>query len=320
MQRGFTDSGLSITHWSPIHGAIPPLSTAQWGEEFQKYQRIAEYQFENKGMSLAEFKFIFWWEWAHRLLGRIIGLVLLLPLLFFWITRKLNQKDIFPLTSVVLLVGLQGLIGWWMVSSGLDGKRVDVAAYRLSAHLGMGFLLLGILISMGFGRLMPNYSLTPKFTLWSVILGLAFLQIILGAFTAGTHAGFLHSDWPKIDGNWLPNSYFNFQPIFRNFVENTQTIQFNHRIVGYSLFLLILYRQVKAGFKANSLHGVFANLSLLMCIMQIALGISLLSVFEHYTPPQTIGVLFGVAHQGFAAMFFGVLVVSWQSQKARSIA
>lgn len=314
-----TDSGLSITHWSPIHGVIPPLNSAQWLEEFAKYKQIAEYQFENKGMSLSEFKFIFWWEWAHRLLGRIIGLALLLPLLYFWIRRKLHRADIIPLAAVVLLVGLQGFIGWWMVSSGIDSERVDVAAYRLAAHLGMGFFLLGLLVAMGFNRLWRDYVFTPKSRLWFAIIALAFLQIVLGAFTAGTHAGFLHSDWPKIDGHWLPQDYFSLEPLVRNFIENTQAIQFNHRITGYCLFVLIVFERFGAKFSFKGLHNILATFALFACIAQIILGISLLSIFAHHTPPMTIGVLAGVAHQGFAAILFAILVLAWQTSGGNRI-
>lgn len=312
-----TDSGLSITHWSPIHGAIPPLNATQWAEEFEKYKQIAEYKFENHGMSLNEFKFIFWWEWAHRLLGRVIGLVLLLPLLYFWIRGRLKRGDIFPLASVVLLVGLQGAIGWWMVSSGINSNRVDVAAYRLAAHLGMGFLLLGILVAMAFQRLFGGTTAKSKSKIWSIIVLIAFAQIILGAFTAGTHAGFVHNDWPKIDGNWLPNEYFKFEPLFRNFVENTQAIQFNHRIIGYSLFLLILFERIKARFSIKGVHNRLASLAILLCIAQIILGISLLTIFAHHTPPQIIGVMSGVAHQGLAAILFAILVLAFQTSSAK---
>lgn len=308
-----TNSGLSIVHWSPIKGAIPPLSAADWAQEFELYKKIPEYVLQNKGMTISEFKQIFWWEWAHRLLGRTIGLAVIIPILVFGLQKKLRRADFLPLFGVAFLVGLQGFIGWWMVSSGLDGNRVDVASYRLAAHLGMGFFLLGLLLKLATEYEGSTNIPKQKSNFWTLILFLVFAQVILGAFTAGSHAGFVHNDWPKIDGHWLPQEYFVMKPFWANFTLNTQTIQFNHRIMGYLLIGLLMFDRVKHGFKNATTHQKFANWAFVFGLAQAALGISLLSIFAVHTPPQAIGVNFGVAHQGLAAIFFAIIVLTWQS-------
>ena len=308
-----TNSGLSIVHWSPISGVIPPLNASDWQQEFELYQKIPEYILQNQGMNLAEFKRIFWWEWAHRLLGRVIGFAVLIPLLVLGLGKKLSTKDVAPLFTIALLVGLQGLIGWWMVSSGLDAGRVDVASYRLAAHLGMGFFLLGLLLKLA-TEYWGAVKISPlKSNFWTAILSLVFIQVILGAFTAGSHAGLVHNDWPKIDGHWLPQEYLRLQPIWENFSQNTQTIQFNHRIMAYVIFGLLAFDRVKHRFNASNATQKNANWAFFACLAQVILGISLLSIFGKYTPPHVIGVNMGVAHQALAAIFFGLVVLAWLS-------
>lgn len=312
-----TNSGLSIVHWSPISGIIPPFHMDDWQREFELYKKIPEYTLQNRGMTLSEFKQIFWWEWAHRILGRVIGLAVIIPLIVFAIAKKIGIRDIIPLLAVAILVGFQGLIGWWMVSSGLGGDMVDVASYRLAAHLGMGFILLGLLLFLARSYKIAKKTSGPKSIFWSLALILVFVQVILGAFTAGSHAGFGHSDWPKIDGNWLPKDYFLLSPLWHNFTHNTQAIQFNHRMMAYFIFIVLLANRFRDRFSAKTKHQKLANLALLTCTAQGALGIALLTVFTKFTPPNPIGVNFGVAHQALAAIFFGVTVLAWQTSEKK---
>lgn len=310
-----TDSGLSIAHWAPIHGIIPPLNEKDWLAEFELYKTIPQYELKNKGMSLAEFQFIFWWEWAHRLLGRLIGLAYLLPLLVFWYTKKLIAKDAPHMFSIVFLIGLQGFIGWWMVSSGLKGNMVAVAAYRLAIHLGMAFILLGLVVTFAYDRFANSKSITISHNPWSLALILAFIQVILGAFVAGTHSGYIYNDWPTIGGKWLPNEYASLQPFLRNFVENSQTIQFNHRIGAYILFFIIGFLSFKYAKPIGGIHKKLAHSCFGIMICQIALGIFTILTFANIRPPETYAVLIGVAHQGLAAIFFVSVVLAWRSYK-----
>jgi len=228
-----TDSGLSITEWRPVTGAIPPLSDADWASEFAKYQATAEYQVQNRGMSLAEFKTIYWWEWGHRLLGRLIGLVYALPFLAFWLTGRLRGR-FWPCLGLLALGGLQGFVGWWMVQSGLS-ERLDVAPYRLATHLGLAFLILGAaawlaLDALGWLRRGASGVARP----WALgFMGLLFLQILAGAAVAGSDAGKAFADWPTIGGEWLPAGYAALSPFWHNLFENHAAVQFNHRTLGY---------------------------------------------------------------------------------------
>lgn len=300
-----TDSGLSITHWSPIHGVIPPLSESDWNQEFQLYQNIPEYKLQNKGMSLNEFKFIFWWEWAHRLLGRLIGLVYLVPFLIFAFTKRIRGQAILGYLSIGLLIGFQGFIGWWMVSSGLDGNRIDVAPYRLASHLGLAFLLFGILVAL----LNPvRRALNGHFGFAFWVMLFIYAQVILGALVAGNRAGFVYNDWPTIGGKWLPDAYLVLQPIWHNFFENQQNTQFNHRIWAYILFVLTLISLFIRS-KTSKLNVIVL---FLLISMQIALGVFVLKIFAQFTPPHMYGVLIGISHQAFAAIVFGYSVYLWR--------
>jgi heme a synthase len=302
-----TDSGLSITEWKPLLGAIPPLTHAQWVEEFEKYRQIAQYKVLNKGMSLEAFQFIFWWEWAHRQLGRVIGLAFALPLIWFIATRQLRPGLAPRLVLMFLLGGLQGAIGWWMVSSGIGTDRLQVAAYRLATHLGMAFLLLGLLIWTATDLLTQrrrgggDAALAP----WALgFAGLLYLQVILGAFVAGTDAGFVYNDWPTMGGAWAPDAYFQLSPWPLNLVENLQAIQFNHRILAYGLCVLALVIGWKAFNAPNPAARSWGLVVLLATLAQAGLGIATLLGFGVWTPPQIQGVLLGIAHQGFGAILF----------------
>ncbi len=244
-----TDSGLSITEWKPITGAIPPTSEGVWQEEFAKYKEIPEYQLQNTGMSLAEFKVIYWWEWGHRQLGRMVGLVWALGFFYFLLRRQIPKGWTGRLIFVGALGGLQGAIGWWMVSSGLSGRMLDVASYRLATHLGLAFVILGFLIWFAWQLQRSEMEMfqarrnqEKRFvTLATVLLALVFVQILSGALVAGIDAGRGYIDWPLMNGEFLPSESFDYVPLWSNFFENPALVQFNHRILGYITLAATLY-------------------------------------------------------------------------------
>jgi len=256
-----TDSGLSITEWAPVTGSIPPLSEAQWEEELEKYRAIPEYQLQNKGMSMSEFKVIYWWEWGHRQLGRVIGLVWGIGFLWFLLRKQIPTGWTPRLLGLGALGGLQGAIGWWMVSSGLSGGMLDVAPYRLATHLGLAFFILGLIAWFVFklGRTEADLmqarrgGVASLVTLTSVLLPLAFLQILVGALVAGNDAGRTYTDWPMMGGEFFPGLAWEFEPWWRNFFEGEALVQFNHRMLGYVLFafgLFVWWRSRRAASRA----------------------------------------------------------------------
>jgi cytochrome c oxidase assembly protein subunit 15 len=232
-----TDSGLSITEWRPLLGAIPPLNEADWQAAFEKYKLIPEYQIQNRGMPLSEFKFIYWWEWAHRFLGRFIGVAFALPLIFFTLTRRIDRTVWPRLLALFILGGLQGALGWYMVASGLV-DRVDVSQYRLAAHLTLAAVIFAAIIwvAMGMGRTRkPASSYNDWFAVFLVALIL--LQIAAGGFVAGLDAGQGYATWPRMDGQWIPSGLWAMAPGWKNAFENAMTVQFNHRVLAYILLL-----------------------------------------------------------------------------------
>ena len=236
-----TDSGLSITEWQPVMGALPPLSEADWIAAFGKYQLSSEFRLQNSAMTLAEFKPIFWWEWAHRFLGRFIGVAFLLPFLWFLAMRRLSRGLFLRLMFIFVLGGLQGGLGWYMVSSGLI-NRVDVSQYRLAAHLTLAAAIFAALIwtAFGVGR---TRGWPRAYDSWVAVLLilLVLVQIAAVGFVAGLDAGLANADWPKMDGKWLPDGLLIMQPQWKNLFENALTVQFDHRIIGYGLFLIAVY-------------------------------------------------------------------------------
>jgi cytochrome c oxidase assembly protein subunit 15 len=290
-----TDSGLSITEWKPVTGAVPPTSAAAWDAEFEKYRAIPEYQLQNKGMTLAEFKVIYWWEWGHRQLGRVIGLVWAVGFTFFLVTKKIPTGWTGRLLFMGALGGLQGFIGWWMVSSGLEEGRLDVASYRLATHLGLAFVIFGF-ISWYIYRLGRNQTDilqarrnadTGLTRIATILIGITFLQIILGALVAGIDAGRAYPDWPLMAGGFLPPQPFDLQPIWRNFFEDDGLVQFMHRMAGYLLFLFAIFVWMRARKSANS-HTRFAfNAVMAMMVLQMIIGI--LTVI--YSAPWQIAIV-----------------------------
>ncbi|HSF90607.1 MAG TPA: COX15/CtaA family protein, partial [Paracoccaceae bacterium] len=257
-----TDSGLSITEWKPVTGSIPPMSAEVWASEFEKYQQTPEFQLQNHAMSLAEFKGIYWWEWGHRFLGRFIGLVWALGFFWFLIRRQIPTGWTGKLVGVGVLGGLQGAVGWWMVASGLTGRMVDVASYRLATHLGLAFVILGLIAWFVFQLSQPEGALLQQrrqrekslMSLSGVIVGVLFLQILLGALVAGIDAGRSFPTWPSMAGAFLPSESFDYAPMWSNFFENPALVQFNHRMLGYIASALGAFAWWRS--RASALGGV----------------------------------------------------------------
>ena len=276
-----TDSGLSITEWRPITGAIPPMSLVAWDAEFEKYKQIPEYQLQNLGMSLSEFKVIYWWEWGHRQLGRVIGLVWALGFFAFILRRAIPVGWTGRLLFVGVLGGIQGAIGWWMVASGLSGEMLDVASYRLAAHLGIAFVILGFLtwFILLLGRTENDLLIQRRvreerlFLISTGLLHLAFLQILFGALVAGIDAGRNYTDWPLMAGGFFPPEPFSTTPLWRNFFEDDGLVQFMHRIAGYVLLLFgfLVWRKSKSS--GNDKLKFAFNAVMAAMAFQVILGV-----------------------------------------------
>ncbi len=236
-----TDSGLSITEWNLEKGLTPPLTAERWTEEFRLYQTTMEYQTQNFGMSLAEFQRIYWWEWGHRFLGKMLGLVFALPALFFLFTGRLRGR--FRVTGVLFLLGAsQGAIGWWMVTSGLF-DRLDVSPLRLAIHLGMALIILALSLWVAIGAFgAPREGSKLGVSRWvaAMLLVCVFAQAIFGALMAGADGGAAYADWPQIGGEWIPSSAFGLEPLWHNFTEDHATQHLVHRSFGYVVALIAL--------------------------------------------------------------------------------
>jgi cytochrome c oxidase assembly protein subunit 15 len=285
-----TESGLSIVEWKPVTGALPPLSDAEWTKAFEGYKTIPQYRELNAGMSLAEFKTIFWWEWSHRLLGRVIGAVYLMPFLFFLWRGVLSAALKRRLWLVFGLGALQGAVGWWMVASGLS-QRVEVSQYRLATHLVLALLIFAAIV-WTLRRLTdrPRSPATPRLKITGMaLLVLTFVQLYFGALVAGLRAGRVYNTWPDIDGALIPSAarlWFE-QPWWRNLFDNTLTVQFEHRMTAYALLTLALLHAIdtvrsRAG--ANVVVGAWwlvaaialqATLGILTLLRQVPIDLAL---------------------------------------------
>ena len=306
-----TDSGLSITEWRPITGAIPPLSGEDWAAEFAKYQAIPEFQLQNSAMTLDEFKTIFWWEWGHRQFGRMIGLVWALGFFGFLAARAIPRGWAGRLLGLGALGGLQGAIGWWMVSSGLTGTVVDVASYRLATHLGLAFIILGLIAQYMFELSRSAVDLLAakragegKLARMSTgLMHFAFLQILLGALVAGIDAGRGFPTWPDMNGQFFPADAF-YVPsgggVWRAFFENPGLVQFMHRMSGYVLavFAIVVWLRARKSAYAGTrfaFHAVMAAMAL-----QIALGI--------YAVLTAAAVHAAITHQVMAVILWVLII------------
>ncbi len=309
-----TESGLSITEWQPVMGVVPPLDDTQWQAEFEKYQSIPQYRELNRGMSLEAFKTIYWWEWTHRLIGRTIGVVFLLPLLWFlwrgWIGPGLRTR----LWLIFGLGALQGAVGWWMVASGLV-HRVEVSQYRLATHLSLACIIY-IAILWTAQRLDDADSAPAPGAIRGAAIGLLVLvlgQIYLGALVAGLRAGYVYNTWPLIDGAWVPNAsrLFFDVPLWRNFFENTLTVQFDHRMLAYTIWIVALVhafntaRMVKTGPIVAGAAVLFAAVTL-----QAALGI--------FTLLMVVPISLALMHQAMAMVVLTVATIHAASVAKRA--
>lgn len=301
-----TDSGLSITEWKPILGAIPPLNEADWMAAFEKYKLIPEYHLVNKDMALADFKFIFWWEWSHRFLGRVIGVAFALPLLAFWLSRRLRAGLGLKMLGVLALGGLQGGVGWYMVSSGL-ADRVDVSQYRLALHLSIAMTILALVVWLALderrARLGTAISTASggvqQFAV--VLLGLIGLQIVLGAFVAGLKAGLLYNTWPSMDGQIIPTDYWIADRGILSLFESHAAVQFNHRMIAYGVFAAALFQAW------SSLRGGATGVARQSALV-LAAAVSLQAVLGILTLVLHVPLALGLIHQGGAAIVLGIAV------------
>jgi len=308
-----THSGLSIVEWQPLVGALPPLDQEQWLEVFAKYQQTPEYRQVNQGMSLDEFKFIFWWEYWHRVLGRTIGLVFLVPFLYFLIRRKIDRSLAPGLVGIFILGGLQGAMGWYMVKSGLvDNPRVS--QYRLTAHLGLAFIIFAAMFWVALGLLAQRAQDVSRHTLRHLqryatgFALLIFVMVLTGGFVAGIRAGLAYNTFPLMNGYVVPPEILSIDPWYLNFFNNMATVQFNHRLIAWVLAIAGIWFWFRSRSAPLSDRARFAfNLLVVVLAAQIALGIATLL----YVVP----VALAAAHQGGAMILFGVAL--WVNHELR---
>ncbi len=304
-----TDSGLSITEWKPIHGVIPPLTEAEWQEELELYRQIPQYQQINKGMSLDEFKYIFWWEWAHRLLARGVGFVFAIPFVFLLATRRIERGLAPKLVGLLALGGLQGAVGWWMVASGLV-DRVDVSQYRLAIHFTLACLIFAAIMVVARGLAPhsqpPADRATQNFA--GILLAAVLFQLFLGALVAGTNAGLSYNTWPLMDGAIVPSDLFILSPAWQNFFENPKTVQFVHRLGAYAILLLALWHMIAARRRLpGSTHARRALVLFHLVLVQAAIGIATLVLH--------MPLHWALLHQGFALVVLGFAAAHWRGTK-----
>jgi cytochrome c oxidase assembly protein subunit 15 len=306
-----TGSGLSMVQWEPIMGVLPPLNQAEWEETFLLYQQFPEYKLKNFAMSLSEFKSIFWFEYGHRLLGRSIGIIFLLPFLFFLVKGKIDRALTPKLIAMFVLGGLQGLMGWYMVKSGLVNDP-HVSQYRLTAHLALAIVIYAYMFWVALDLLYPNINENMKSSnrklarLSLIITAIIFITALSGGFVAGTRAGFAFNTFPLMDGRLIPVGLFELSPAWRNFFENIVTVQFDHRVLATLLFLVIpafwwlARKSPQESHITTGLHLLLAALAL-----QLTLGISTLLL--------VVPVALAAAHQAGAVILLTVsLFISHQ--------
>ncbi|MEQ9693914.1 heme A synthase [Shimia sp. SDUM112013] len=278
-----TDSGLSITEWRPVTGAIPPMNEADWQSEFDKYKQIDQWEIENQWMTLDDFKYIYWWEWGHRQIGRVIGLVWALGFAGFAIAGKIPTGWTSRLFLIGALGGVQGAVGWWMVASGVtSGEGVTtVASYRLATHLGLAFVILGFIAWYVFllGREERDLMQARRgkedklFSLSTGLLHATFVQILLGALVAGIDAGRSYTDWPLMGGQVIPPDPFLIEPVWKNFFENPGLVQFIHRVWGYLLVAFAVVVWLRGRKSAHAATRFAFNAVMASIAIQLLMGI-----------------------------------------------
>jgi cytochrome c oxidase assembly protein subunit 15 len=303
-----TGSGLSITQWRPVSGVIPPLRDRDWEQLFALYKATPQYRVVNQGMSLAAFKTIFWWEWGHRLLGRILGVVFLVPFLGLLATRRLPRRLIGRCLVLFTLGGLQGLVGWWMVQSGLE-FRTSVAPERLAIHLGLALLLYSAAIWTALDAWAgPPRSPPVGPSIWpgAAFLAAIYLQCLLGALVAGNHAGLANADWPMMSGRFVPSDYWQ-GGLWSTFAHGLAATQFDHRIWAYAVLIAGIVLVVRSPLRSDAPR--FLAPAILACLfLQIALGVAAL----YFNVPLALAL----AHQFVAAVILGLATAfAWHARR-----
>jgi cytochrome c oxidase assembly protein subunit 15 len=298
-----TGSGLSITTWRPISGIIPPLTQADWEAEFAGYKLIPQYEVYNHWMTLEDFKGIFWWEWGHRFLGRIIGFAFAIPFLVFLFQKRLTRDMALPLAGLFVLGGFQGFLGWWMVSSGLS-ELTSVSQYRLATHLTAALVLLLALIAVARRmRPQPTEGVILPWNKWAAagLLLLLVIQIAAGGFVAGIQAGMGFNTWPLMDGKFIPDGLFATDPAWLSFFEHHLTVQFNHRMIAY-LITLVAALMVVFQARGNGFGGVHRWLITIMVLVLAQVGLGIATVLS------MVQIDIAVAHQGLAFILAGAII------------
>ena len=305
-----TLSGLSITEWNPIMGAIPPLSEADWQAQFDLYKQTPQYKIMNAGMTLAAFKSIFWWEFIHRLLGRLIGAVFLAPFAYFAIRGRIGRKLVARLAILFALGGFQGALGWFMVMSGL-AERTSVSQYRLAAHLAVALVIYAYMLWLALdllgskpGALIAEHAF--KRARW--LAAWIFFVMLSGAFVAGLHAGLIYNTFPLMDGRLIPDALFDQAPLFVNFFENVTTVQFDHRVLALlTVALALVFWRSLRHIEMPPRARLAANLLLVMVALQVTLGVSTLLL--------AVPVPLAAAHQAGALALFSLAL--WTAHELR---
>ena len=311
-----TESGLSIVEWKPVTGTLPPLTQAHWQEAFDAYKAIPQYRELNAGMTLHEFKTIFWWEWSHRLLGRVIGMAFLLPFLFF-LWRRMVPADLKkPLWVIFGLGALQGAVGWWMVASGLT-KRVEVSQYRLATHLVLALVIFAAIVwtVRRLTERTPAAGTRRLRITGAVLLGLTFLQIYFGALVAGLRAGRVFNTWPEIDGALIPSAarLFFEEPWWRNLFDNVLTVQFEHRMTAYALLMLAIWHAVDA-VRSRADKAVINGALWMVAAITVQAMLGILTLL-HQVP-----IDLALAHQAMAIVVLTLAVLQVERMKVRKVA
>ncbi len=306
-----TGSGLSITQWKPILGALPPLSEAAWTDAFNKYRASSQYRLINQGLSLESFKPLFWWEWSHRLLGRALGAVFAFPLVAFLLLRTLPRRLGGRCAVLLALGGLQGLVGWWMVESGLEG-RAAVAPERLAVHLGLALVLFSTLIWTGL-EAWAGPTRAVRRGAWPgmtrVFVVGVYLQCLLGALVAGNHAGLIDGDWPLMAGRIFPEGYWQ-NGIWSTFAHSLAAVQFNHRMLAYLLLVFVVVMAWKARRDETTRGDLRGLIFIALALISIQAGLGVMALRMYV--PLAVALL----HQANAALLLAAAVIlAWRGQR-----